>query len=182
MLIQRSRSVLLSATVVAGLALVAAACGGSDSTPSTAAPTTTTSVTSTSDAPSTTEAAGSVRTVTVDTRFASPDGTVTCEIVEGFARCDVPAADWPDLPDTAASCTSPAFPSLTVATGGQVEGTCAGGALSGAAETLPAGDSIQFGDLRCTSAASSVRCVVQSLTDDRYTVGFEVDRDGFQEF
>jgi len=115
----------------------------------------------------------------VDTRFASPDGSVTCEIVEGFARCDVPDADWPDLPDTAASCESPAFPSLTVATGGQVEGTCAGGALTGTAEELPAGDSIEFGDLRCTSAASSVKCVVPSLTDDDQAVGFEVDRSSF---
>jgi hypothetical protein len=162
------------------VALAVTACGSgaggtkSNSGPSTAEPSRTPASGKNSD-----KAVGPVptdREVHDLTGFVSPTGNVSCIIDADLARCDIMDRSW-SPPPRPADCEFDYDQGISLAPGEQAQFVCAGDTAFGADETLPYGQAIKAGVLRCESAQSWISC-----SDVRSGHGFSISREAYRLF
>ena len=161
--------------------LLLAGCGGDGDTTIVNAGTTTETTTETT----TTSGAGedgspppADTVVTELTGFSSPSGNIGCYIDRASVRCDIGERDWkppPPPPD----CKLDYGQGLVLPAGGTADLVCAGDtALNGdSGTTLPYGQSIAAGLLRCESEQAGISC--RDIETGR---GFFLSRESYELF
>lgn len=164
-----SRACRFFLTPLVAIALAFTACGDDDSEPSTVTETETVS-----DSTSSTESASSTTkstttsggdegtppadiTVSKLTGFTSPTGNIGCIIDRRTVRCDIRERDWKP-PPAPADCQLDYGQGIALSAGGTADFVCAGDTTAAAGESLPYGQSIAAGLLRCDSEESGMSC------------------------
>jgi Family of unknown function (DUF6636) len=163
-----SRAILSAALAVATLTLLAG-CGSGDDSPATVTETVTGATSTDGESPpsssgetSATED-GSPPSADVQahglTGFTSPTGNIGCYMDKKSVRCDIAKRDW-DPPARPASCneTVDYGQGIRLSAGGAPEFVCAGDTALGGGDSLPYGQSIAAGLLRCESSESGMAC------------------------
>lgn len=124
----------------------------------------------------TTTVPGPTRSVTELTPFASPTGNIGCYIDPETVRCDIAERAW-SPPPTPADCDLEYGHGFWLDADGTADFVCAGDTAMGDHPVLAYGESIQAGDLRCTSRQSGMTCV--SLSSGH---GFTLSRNSYELF
>jgi hypothetical protein len=124
-------------------------------------------------------APGADMVVTEATPFSSPTGNIGCVIEPLSVRCDIAERSW-EPPQPPADCELDYGQGVTLQAGGTAELVCAGDTTLGAAgpdASLPYGESIAAGLLRCESSRSGIGC-----RDVETGRGFTISREGYELF
>lgn len=185
-----NRTATIGLTVLAALSL--GACGGSsgdDGTDAGTVVTVTEEVTAT-DSTSTGETTTTTTTTTTEdgappsadievselTTFASPTGNIGCAIDPSSVRCDIGDRDW-SPPPKPSDCPGDYGQGIELSAGAAPQFVCANDSTLGGGETLPYGQSIAAGLLRCESAATGMTC-----TDTETGRGFTLAKEAYELF
>lgn len=154
---------------------------GASETTTTSTSTTSTTVAAAPSAPepaaaSTHPATGAVRVVSELTGFTSPTGNIGCYVDGEEARCDVAEHTWAP-PPRPADCDLD-YGGLGVGATGAASFVCAGDtSLDPSNPPIPYGESIQAGQLRCTSEEVGMTCLSTGSGH-----GFTVSRTAYRLF
>ncbi len=174
--------------IAVAFAVALAGCGSSKTqtvtvtSTSSSAATTGTTPTTTSTTPTTTTATTATSSSTTAaplhlTTFRSPSANIGCELVPGFARCDIAKRNW-SPPPRPASCPLDYGQGLEVGRSGTGHLVCAGDtALNPQATPLGYGSSSRVDSITCASATNGMTC-----TNNVTGHGFFISIQGYRTF
>ena len=89
--------------------------------------------------------------------FTSPSANIGCVIVDEQARCDIRDRTW-SPPPAPADCELDFGQGIAMGVDGSAQLVCAGDTALSGAPPLAYGNSVQNGDMRCTSTEAEMIC------------------------
>lgn len=168
---------VLAAAVVVGVVALREQ-GGSGAGP-TAPATPGSTVPASAVAATTTTAPSDVRVSAEPAGFSSPSGNIACYLQPNSVRCDIAQAEWDPttVPDRPAVCEGVWGDSLQITGTDRADFVCHSDTVFGTGPVLDYGQSLQVGDVTCTSRQTGVECRVGASGH-----GFGLSRTAYQLF